>query len=282
MKTSERFYEELLVLAEGLDKGIETTVRDATPQEQVVALMCLKITRHVYGAARLLSLGFYPESIILLRSAYECLVMSKYLSEKPADIARYEAHGVLCNLRNMVEFLSLVYLDSETKNPLEKQIRELKDAFCTNGIQCYPRLQATDLDDFDKIRSASNKALFSHLPNMLAGITWNDDNDWIKNGFELYNIGSQVTHSQMEWLAIGRFGKSEHAIFSKLAIGRYILMFLNDCSETLTELDLSSTARRSTFENQFANSLQLLQKWLAEEQQSTDERLRNQKKGTRN
>lgn len=272
MKAYEQFSKTLIVLADGLEDGINSTSKNPTLQEQTVAMMCLKITRHTCAAAKLLKQDFYPESIILLRSAYECLVMMKYLQEKPEDLARYEAHGVLCNLRNMLEFLTMIDESDETRSKLNAQVAGLKKAFCSSGIQYYPDLKAADLGNFSKVRKASNKALFNNLPNMLSAITWNDDNDWIKNSFELYNIGSQVAHSQMEWLAIGRFGKDEHPIYSKLAVGRFILMFLNECSETLTQLGISSTNSRKQFENQLSVCLTQFQTWMIEEQQEIDQR----------
>lgn len=264
----EDFFNELKLLAEKLDTGTEPSERNATLAEQVVALMSLKIANLSRGAVYLLTSGFYPESIILLRSAYECLVMSKYLQQKPDEIARYEAHGVLCNLRNMLEFQMQNDFEPETRTGLQAQIDDLKTAFCQSGIAFYPDLQPTDLDNFSKVRKASNKALFSQLPSMLTATEWTDEDEWIKTSFELYNIGSQVTHSQMEWLAIGEYGRSEHAIYSRLAVSRYLLMFLNEISQTMTSLGLCSKFNREIFENKLGNCLQLLTIWLTEEQTS--------------
>ncbi|GEM_PF-1366813 len=274
-KGREDLFAELKILADTLIKGIEPSERSATLTEQVVALMSLKIANHTCGAVHLLTSGFYPESIILLRSAYECLVMSKYLQQKPEEIPRYEAHGGLCNLRNMLEFQMKTDFDAETKDGLTAQIEDLKKALCQSVIAFYPDLQPADLDNFAKVRKASNKALFSQLPSMLTATQWTDDDDWIKNSFELYNIGSQVTHSQMEWLAIGEYGKSEHAIYSRLAVSSYLVMFLNEISQTLATLGLCSKPNRDAFESQYEVCANLIMVWLTEEQTNMDKRIAN-------
>lgn len=274
MTNKELFCQALVKLVELTEQGIESCERKPSTAELVEALLNLKIISHVCGAAKLLVAGYYPESIILLRSAYEALVMSTYLAQNPNKIQHYETHGILCNLRNMMEFLGQSDLAPELKAQLDGQVTALREAFLQqNGLLYYAELQVADLENFSKVRKASNKALFSHLPGMLAAISYDDETDWMKNSFELYNIGSQVTHSQMEWLAINRFGKTEHAIMSNLSVGRYILMFLNHCLRTMANLGLTRKNVLVDFETHLFAAMESYQAWLKDEQVDMAKRL---------
>lgn len=278
MTNKELFYQALIKLVELTESGIESSERKASTAELVEALLNFKIISHVCGASKLLVAGYYPESIILLRSAYEALVMSTYLAQNPNKIQHYEAHGILCNLRNMMEFLSQPELDTEFRAELDGQVQGLRQAFLQqNGLASYTELQSADLENFSKVRKASNKALFSHLPVMLAAISYDDEIDWLKNSFELYNIGSQVAHSQMEWLGINRFGKTEHAILSSLSVSRYILMFLNLCFRTMTKLGLTRKNELLNFETHLYAAMELYQAWLRDEQLEMTKRLATSK-----
>lgn len=274
MTNKELFYQALIKLVELTEQGIESSEREPSTAELVEALLNLKIISHVCGAAKLLVAGYYPESIILLRSAYEALVMSTYLAQNPNKIQHYETHGILCNLRNMMEFLGQSDLDPEMKDQLDGQVTALREAFLQqNGLAYYTELQVADLENFSKVRKASNKALFSHLPGMLAAISYDDETDWMKDSFELYNIGSQVTHSQMEWLAINRFGKTEHPIMSSISVSKYILLFLDQCFRTMTNLGLTRKTELENFTVQKSKAMELYLSWFNDEQLDMAKRL---------
>lgn len=240
----------------------------------VVALLFNKSMNHVMAAIELQAMGkYYQETIVLIRSAYEAVVCGIYIQQNPSEVAHYEAHGVMCNLRNMMEILAKAEMETNVRNELSKQAFELKEALAKEGLRYFRNWSRADLDDFSKVKSASNKALFRVLREMLDAITYDDDNDWLKESFELYNLGSQFAHSQMETIFYCSFGKSEHPSYTRLHICRFSLMFLNFCYTSLQSLKFMNPNRKAEFDENILRCARILEEMIAKEMNSSDQRL---------
>lgn len=203
--------------------------------------------------------------------------MATYLRQNPHELPRYEAYGILCNLRNTTEILQTVEQGSQTYAGLSKQITEMKEAFKGNGLQFYSSLSESDLDNSDKVRKASTKALFQNLPDMLKVIKFDETNEWMKETFQIYNIGSQISHSQMESLKIDSMGKPEHVIYSKLAVDRYLMCFLINCFEILQILGFMKNVHNEALLAHIELSAESLKQLVvAAEEEMIDSRPKNQ------
>lgn len=218
-----------------VQESLEIPVSSPSMSALAVALIYKKALNHVFAATLLRQKNHDQEAIILLRSAYEAIIMATYLKQNPSKLPAYEAHGILCNLRNTTEMMLTVENDAEIYVSLAKRVNEIKELYRRDFLQ-YGNITDTDLDNPLKVKKASNKALFETLTEMLKVISFDENNEWMRESFYIYNIGSQIAHSQLDSIKIELTGESEHVLYSRLAIDRYLMCFLINCSEILQML----------------------------------------------
>lgn len=192
------------LMANTISESVSTEKHpEKTHVDAIVAALRVKALEHAQCAMDILVGNAYAEAIIVLRAAYEAVVVALYLEQHSEQIDHYEAYHRMVEFRNLFE----MHLNVMPILPAEEQgeytaimDRLRQDLLADLHFFKYYREDFLPeyLQDIRKVRSISNSAQFIPFGQIRAAVNFDNlDNDFFKEGFVMYNIGSQVAHSHL-------------------------------------------------------------------------------------
>lgn len=165
-------------------------------------LILNKILSNLQKACLLWSQAFFNEAIIILRSAFESLVLFEYLVYFPSKIIELKEDNIIASFKNIYGYYKRGYLKEDA----------LKDSYNALPIAIQSKLNylqksSTGIITYDvkKLEKSLNSAtsLGQQTRKMIAELEKTGDPNFkiiYDSQIRMYNIASQVAHSGLESL----------------------------------------------------------------------------------
>lgn len=171
-------------------------------------LLLNKINTNIQGATLLASYGMFSESKIILRSAFETLVLFEYLSNFPDKIEQYKEDNIIAEIQivfgfykrgyatyeKLVEVYDKLTSDLKTKIPFKQESEHGVISYNTELLEKYFKGYR------DGFKPLSQKVLF--MLEELNKINSFNAKYLSEYQIMLYNINSQVAHSRLDTLLL--------------------------------------------------------------------------------
>lgn len=223
-------FEEVL---HALERRINTmVVKIAKPNRKdlVVCGLARKCLSHCEMALSLVEAKALPEAMIILRAAYEAAIRGIYLEENPDKVDAYEAFSEITSLRNQLEVVKALddlgdpYEDRELQKQL---IDDQKKRIVSRGYHTFYKLGEADLNKWEAVKKVTNNP---NLPN------FEDTRRSIKKtpmtiallttGFQVYNIGSQMAHSNFGMVSAMVYFDMKHPLYTEQVVYRQVWLLM--------------------------------------------------------
>lgn len=231
------------------DSAVEAKPASIKPLEQVIVLLRLKAMEHALCAIELEKCAAPAEAIIILRSAYEAIVVALYLEQKPSKYEHYLAHTYLVQLRNLMEVVELARDDVDPADikKLEEELEETRERIEREGyLSHYPNLTRTDLTDVRALKKFTSGSQFVKFGSIKSEITISPKMQWLTGAFQMYNVGSQVTHSHLDVLmSMYARPRMPHYLYSNGSIIRWCIIMISHTFECIVERGMMSDAHKT-------------------------------------
>ena len=223
-----------------LDFKIQSAqIKLTKPSESVLILagLATKCRSHCHMARELIISDALAESVIVLRAAYEAAILALYLQQNPNKIQRYLIYSALTTLRNQLELLEILGRDGNVipgEAEQRKYISNQKQTIVLSGILSEFKLIPEDLDDWQKIKKYTNNAHFMKFEDLRTNIIKDETTKTLfETGFQVYNLGSQMAHSNFDMVNVMIYRNAPHPLYGEHAMYRQILSLLNASAKTL-------------------------------------------------
>lgn len=219
-----------VVLSQGLATAPQ---RSFTKAELTFLGLAQKCTSHCEMALKLVQADASAESMIILRSAYEAIIKSIYLSENPGWLKSYEAFGELVTLRNQLEVIKILdeFGDPESSNTEQRaKIQKQQKAIIDAGFHQLYGIDESKLSDWNVLRSKTNSANLQKFETIRQSVIKTDlVKALLTTGFQAYNLGSQMAHSSYNMMTAMVYFKNQQPLYTEHDLYRQILLLLR-CS----------------------------------------------------
>lgn len=230
-QTREEQYElDLIDLSEKIAKSIQQ-VKGPSIKVLIVSGLARKCQSHCEIALNLVEANATAESIIVLRAAFEAMVLAVYLWENPQDIGRYMGFSALTTLRNQLEVMKILSESGEPFDGEEEQndcIQRQRRKIIDNGYHTVFNLTEDNLDSWEAVKKVTNRAHFLHFSDLVIKIAKTEfTKPLLTTGFKAYNLASQMTHSQGEMMTSMIYFDANHPLFSEHDVYLQILILTN-------------------------------------------------------
>jgi len=211
-------------------------------------LILFKIASNLQAANLLWAKAGYNDAKILLRSAYESMVLFEYLINYPDETKTFNEHSKICEFNNIFSYFKRNYINIEELikiyNSLETNIRMQIpfENISKKGIISY------DVHKLEKFFISQFKPISQKVHFMMSQLKKKNTPHWsvIKEySITSYNIGSQITHGCLNTL-IDAFvqkptdSKNLQEIKGCFSDSIFIIHITLESLETLVQLDNSS------------------------------------------
>lgn len=223
-------FEEALLLFQGAIHRSVTKIKNPSTAQIVVSGLASKCLSHCGMAIELTIAGATPEAIILLRAAYEAVIRGTYLDENPSEIAEYVAFSAITSLRNQLELLSILNDSGEPfddKHLQEQLAEKQKSKIINERYHVVLKLKESDLDNLIKLKKATNKSNLPSFESIRRNIAKTPINTaLLSTGFGVYNLGSQMAHSNYEMVTAMVYFQENHPLYTERTVYQQALLLL--------------------------------------------------------
>jgi hypothetical protein len=221
------FENKLIAFCRNLNQSIKK-IGSPTDVQIVVCALAQKCMSHCEMALELIAAGAKPEAVILLRAAYEAIVRAMYLDENPSKVMNYKAFGAITTLRNQLELLKLLREFGEPAEILREQeqlvVRQRQKIIAERFHDLYGVSEA-DLGTWAGVKKLTNKSNFQ-FEDIRKGLAETAlTKALFTTGFQVYNLGSQMTHSNFDMLYSVAF-EQPYPLYTEHAMYRQVLLLL--------------------------------------------------------
>lgn len=225
----DRFEQKLIELQRQIHGRLDK-IASPTSIEIAVSGLASKSLSHTGMALELVVSGASEEAIILLRAAYEAVIRGIYLSENPDKLDAYKAFSAITVLRNQLELIKLLDEFDEPYDDRDLQIRlieEQKQKILAAGYHQLFKLKEADLDSWNAMKKATNRSNMPSFEEVRRSISMTPlVKALLTTGFQTYNVGSQMAHSNLEMVTTMVFFQKSHPLYTESSIYRQVLLLL--------------------------------------------------------
>lgn len=172
----------------------------------ILVLILNKINSNLNSAVFLSSYIMFNEAKIIIRSAFESLVLFEYLIEFPQEIERYRIEDLISDFHGLFNFYKRDFLDKkkliEAYNSYEQEIREkipFEDV-SGNGLRIY---NDKKLEEFFSGGHNGFKPLCQQVNMMMRKLKESQSSCYQSlylHKIDLYNFNAQVSHTRLQTL----------------------------------------------------------------------------------
>lgn len=172
-------------------------------------LILNKINSNLQKSAWLWSKAAFNEAYIILRSAFESLVLFEYLVYEPDALTKYKNDNILCEFQNLLGFYNRGYSSKQQLilafNDLDVEIRKSIpfEETTKSGLIIYneEKLNKFFCGGRNGFKPLSQQV--TYMINRLREIKSINANRIYEYQIIIYNIGSQITHTRFDSLIKG-------------------------------------------------------------------------------
>ncbi|MBK7838785.1 MAG: hypothetical protein IPJ49_14115 [Candidatus Obscuribacter sp.] len=239
-------FEENLLKLDFLIQQRQKNVEGPTTETLVIVGLATKRRSHCHMARELIIANAGADAVIILRAAYESTILALYLQEHRGQIATYITFSELTSLRNMMELVEELKKDGSPFPGEEEQlcyIENKRNRIVESGLLPKFKLTLDDLKNLQRIKTYTNRAHFLKFEDIRNGITKCAENvDLFETGFLVYNLGSQMTHSNFDMVKLMVYFDKTHPLYSEHAMYRQILCLQRNNAQILHACGYLSSA----------------------------------------
>lgn len=243
---NELFENRLLELFFKLNRSSDS-IRAATFQQIVLSALISKAISHSEIALRLVGCNALPESMIILRASYEALMRALYLTENPHKLEQYEAFSEITILRNQLEILKILDESGDAYEGREEQMEKIKAQkakIVSSGFHNVCKIDEAKLSSWDELKKVTNKSNLPSFEDIRKSLKRTAIVEaLLETGFQVYNVGSQMTHSNLEMVTGMVYFERRHPLLTEHAAYQQILLLVMGCSQSLLALNCLSETK---------------------------------------